>query len=127
MTRKLRDKGFDEALIRDTVTYLHNIGLMDDVSLASDLYRIGAEHKSLGKRGIRMFLAKRGIDRELIDTTLSDHTPDKEIEAAREFAERKYETLKKYPEQVIRRRLWGMLQRRGFSAHVVHTVINSVL
>lgn len=127
MAGKLRQKGFNEGLISSTITYLHDIGLMNDESLASDLYGISTRSKSLGKNGIRMFLMKRGIGKSLIDTTLSDHTSEMEEKSALEFAVGRLQTLKNYPDDVVKRRLWGMLQRRGFSLDVIKRVINSIL
>jgi SOS response regulatory protein OraA/RecX len=50
-----------------------------------------------------------------------------EEKTAAEFAGRKMRALAKHPENVIRRRLWGMLQRRGFSYDVTRRVVDSVL
>lgn len=127
MAEKLERKGFDSGQIEGVIKLLETSGLINDKTLASDLFRYSVERKSLGKKGIRLFLARRGIDRELIDKTLSAHSPESEEYAAREFAERKLKILKKYPREVIKRRLWGMLQRRGFSSGVVNKTINSVL
>ncbi len=127
MAEKLNRKGFDEGLIKATITYLHDIGLMNDEALAADLYRMTTDHKSLGKKGIGVFLMKRGIDKALIDKTLADHSSESDEKAALEFAERRHKTLKNYPEDVAKRRLWGMLQRRGFSYDVIKHVMNTVL
>ncbi len=127
MVEKLRRKGFDEQLITSTITYLHDLGLMNDEALVSDLYRITIDHKPLGKKGIGLFLIKRGIDKELVDKTLLDHTSEMEEKAAIEFATRRRKSMQNYPEDVVKRRLWGMLQRRGFSYDIVKRVVNSVL
>jgi len=127
MLEKLRRKGFDDGLIHSTIEYLSAIGLMNDEALASDLYRLTTDYKSLGKKGIRTFLLKRGIDKDLIDTTLSEHTSEIEEKTALEFAEKRLETLKRYPRDVVKRRLWGLLQRRGFSFDVIKRVVNSIL
>jgi regulatory protein len=126
MLDKLRRKGFDENHIKDAVEYLQRTGLIDDEALASDLYRQSTEYKSLSKHGTRQFLAKRGIDRKLIDKAVSAHTPEIEEKAAFKLVEKKIRTLKKYPEDVVRRRLWGMLQRRGFSIDIINRAINSI-
>ena len=127
MAEKLRLKGFESGQIEGVITLLETAGLINDRALAADLLRYSVERKSLGKKGIRVFLARRGIDRDLINKTLASHAPEAEEHAALEFAERKIETLKKYPREVVKRRLWGMLQRRGFSSEVVHKTINAVL
>jgi regulatory protein len=127
MTGKLRIKGFHEDHINSTTEYLLKIGLMNDESVASDLYRLTTEYKSLGKNGIRTFLMKRGINKNLIDKTLADHSSEIDEKTAMEFAVKRMEVLKKYPRDVIKRRLWGLLQRRGFSYDVIKRVVDSLL
>ncbi len=72
-------------------------------------------------------MLKRGIDKWLVDETLSGHTADMEKKAAMEFAERKSRVLNNYPAKVARRRLWAMLQRRGFSADVIRKAVDLVI
>lgn len=126
MFRKLKEKGFHEKLIEDTVEYLVRSGLINDETLALDLFNHATERKSLGKNGVRMFLMKRGIDKKLVENVLLDHSDDMEERSAREFIERKLRTLKQYPEQAVKRRLGGMLQRRGFSTDVIYKIIHSI-
>lgn len=127
MADKLQRKGFTGGQIHDVIKLLESAGLINDRALAVELLRYSVERKSLGNKGIRVFLASRGIERDLIDKTLSDHSPESEANAALEFAEKKLKILKRYPQEVIKRRLWGMLQRRGFSSEVVSKTVNSVL
>ena len=126
MSAKLAQKGFSINLVIDTVGFLERSGLINDDTLASELFRYATEKKSLGKKGVRLFLIKRGIDKDRIDHILTAHTSDMEEESAGELVERKLRTLKKYPEDVVRRRLWGMLQRRGFSNDVISRTIKSI-
>lgn len=126
MLERLKRKGFESGQINAAIKFLEDTDLINDKALASDLFKHSSERKSLGKRGIRMFLAKRGIDNELIEKTLSTHTTDMEEKAAVEFVEKKLGYLNDYPENVIKRRLWGMLQRRGFSIDIIRRALNSI-
>jgi regulatory protein len=127
MHEKLQKRGFDSRQINDAVKFLEDAGLINDAVLASDLLRYSMERKSLGKNGIRMFLARRGIDKELVEKTLLSHTKEKEERAALEFVERKVRTLKNCHGHVAKRRLWGMLQRRGFPFDVIKKTVDAVL
>ncbi|GBD97409.1 regulatory protein RecX [bacterium BMS3Abin06] len=126
MLEKLKRKGFESGQIDAAIKFLEDTDLINDKALASYLFKYSSERKSLGKRGIRIFLTKRGIDNELIEETLSTHTTEMEEKAALEFAERKLRYLKNYPEDVVKRRLWGMLQRRGFSIDIIRRAVNSI-
>ena len=126
MLQKLKRKGISSAQIENTMEFLERSGLINDEILALELFRYSTERKSLGKNGVRMFLIKRGIEKPLIDAVLHDYSDDVEEKSAGEFVERKLRTLKNYPEQTVRRRLTGMLQRRGFSTDIIYKTVQSI-
>lgn len=127
MIEKLRLKGFEQEDINAVMEFLEKSNLINDAELATELLSYSSGSKPLGKNGIRMFMFKRGLDKALVEETLSGHTPDMEERAAMEFAERKARVLSSYPPKVARRRLWAMLQRRGFSADVIRKAVDLVL
>ena len=123
---RLRRKGFGSSQIKEAIENLEDAGLINDKDLAPELLRYSVEYKSFGKKGIRTFLSKRGIGRDLIDEVLSNHSPETEEKTAVGFVERKLENLKNYPEDIKRQKLRGMLRRRGFSWEVINRVVNSM-
>ena len=127
MLERFRAKDFESDDINAVMEFLEKANLINDAELASELLSYSARSKPLGKNGIRMLMFKRGLDKGLIDETLSGHTPEMEEEAAMEFAARKARVLNNYPEKVARRRLWAMLQRRGFSSGVIRKAVDSVI
>ena len=127
MLERLRAKGFETEDIDAVMEFLGKSNLLNDAELASELLSYSARSKPLGRNGIRMLMFKRGIDKPLIDETLLEHTSDMEEKAAMEFASRKSRVLGSYPPQVARRRLWAMLQRRGFRSDVIRKAGDSVL
>jgi regulatory protein len=126
MIDRLKRKGFDDTQINNTMEYLQNAGLIKDEALAPELLKHAIEKKYLGRKGIKVFLSSRGLKKDLIDETLSDFSEDVEKEAALRLVEKKMKVLRNYPEDVIKRRLWGMLQRRGFSAEIINKAIKSI-
>ena len=126
MLERLGKKGFDQDHINDVMDFLERVKLINDEVLASDLFRQSTERKYLGGRGVRMFLSRRGIPKELIDKTMSEHTSDMEEISARNFIEKKLDSFSRYPDNVVKRRLWGMLQRRGYSISVISKVFREI-
>jgi len=124
---KLKSKGFSSEQIDHTILFLEHSGFIDDQNLAGELFAYSLERKPLGKKGIEAFLSRRGIGKELIHRTLSVHTGDMEVESAKKFVDKKLKSLKNYPEDVVKRRLWAMLRRRGFSSDVIQKVIGSTV
>ncbi len=124
--QRLKRKGFDDIQISNTVEYLKNAELLNDDVLASELLKSATEKKQLGRKGIQVFLFHRGINKNLIAETLSGLSEDTEKETALRLVEKKMKVLRNHSKNVIKRRLWGMLERRGFSADVIHTAIKSI-
>ena len=123
---RLSRKGFNNDQINKAMGFLVDAGLLNDEILVKELFRYAKERKYLGRKGIEMFLHKRGFGRELINDTISNHTREMEKEAALKLAEKKLKTLKNYPGNIIKQRLWGILKRRGFSADIINMTIKSV-
>ncbi len=126
MRERLRGKKFSDNQINTTIKFLKAAGLMNDKAVALELLRYATERKNLGRKGLEMFLSRRGIERDLISEILTNHTAEMEKETASKLVERKLMTLRRHPKNVIRRRLWGMLQRRGISADIAHRVIKDI-
>jgi regulatory protein len=126
MVQRLKIKGFDEEQIKQTLNFLHRAELIKDEQLASELLKTSIENKHLGKKGVAMFLTKRGIKKDIIDKTTLTISDDDEKKTALIFVEKKLHTLKRYPPMTIKRRLCGMLQRRGFSYDTINTVLRTI-
>jgi len=126
MRERLGKKGFDQDHINDVMEFLERAKLINDELLASDLFRLSTERKYLGCMGVRMFLTSRGIPKELIDKTMSVHTREMEEVSARNFIGKKLNSLKRHPDNVVKRRLWGMLQRRGYSISVISKIMREI-
>ncbi len=126
MLERLGKKGFDHDHINGVMGFLERAKLINDEVLASDLFRQSTERKYLGCMGVRMFLFSRGIPKELIDNTMSEHTREMEELSARNFIEKKLGSLNRHPDKVVKRRLWGMLQRRGYSISVISKIFREI-
>ncbi len=125
MIERLQRKGFGTNEISRVIDSLENAGLVRDETLARGLLKNAKERRYLGKRGIKILLAKRGIERELINETLSGFTEDMEEESALRLVEKKFKALRAYPEDTIKQRLWRLLERKGFSTHIINTALKA--
>jgi regulatory protein len=126
MLERLKKKGFDQDRITSTITFLQDTGFLQDEVVAKELFRNALDYKHVGRRGIELHLFQRGIPRELINESLSSLTREMEEEAARKLVQKKMRTLHNKPAKVVKQRLWGMLQRRGFSGDIIRKAIESI-
>lgn len=120
LTERLQQKGFPGAVIENALRRLKEHGFIDDAALAQSLKRIAEEAKLLGHEGVKQFLRKRGLSENLIKETLvsseirTEEDLD-EVNRAKKLLAKKNRTIGKQPEAVIRRKLWSLLMRKGYS------------
>jgi regulatory protein len=124
MRWRLVRRGYDEEEIDKTLDLLQESGLIEDRSLAEGLVRDAIERRLLGRKGIEAFLRHRGIDRDLIDEVLSHHSDDIELETAKRLIEKRLRTLQGQSREVMKRRLRGMLTRRGIAGDVIERALS---
>lgn len=116
LARRLEMKGFGPASVREAIGRLKEGGYLDDGALANSLRRKAEEVRMLGARGARLYMRQMGIPREVADEALSGYD---ELASARRLIDRKMPAMGGRPEAVVRRRLAGLMRRRGYSADTV--------
>jgi regulatory protein len=126
MSQRLKKRGFQNNTIQETLGYLKNAGLIRDHSLATELFRITREKKYLGRKGIENFMQKRGITNDIIAQTVSTLTEDMEKDTALKLVDKKLKFMHNYPQHTKKRKLWGMLKRRGFSFDIIRSAVKSI-
>ena len=92
--------------------------LIDDLQFAQAFV---ASRVRAGKsvNTIRRELAKKGVSSSLIASSTEEITLEDEIARASDLLSRKRERMQGLETQVARRRLHGLLARRGFSSQVI--------
>ncbi|HEY8750481.1 MAG TPA: regulatory protein RecX [Tepidisphaeraceae bacterium] len=128
LTRKLTRREYGSTVIDQVIADLNRLGYLDDARFARTKALSAAEHKHHGKRRAMVELIKSGVKGDVARKALDDVYGDRDtLSVARKLAERQAPRLRKLDPQVARRRLVGMLQRRGFDYEDIQPVIESVL
>jgi regulatory protein len=117
LTQRLTRKGFSPDIVSHTLQRLAELKMVDDAGFAKRFAedRITIGHK--GKWRVRGELLKRGLDRQQIDAAM-EHAPD-ETAAAKEVAQKYVSRNRRLEPDVLRRRLYALLARRGFSPDTI--------
>ncbi|MFP7695960.1 regulatory protein RecX [Trueperella sp. LYQ143] len=97
--------------------------LVNDERFARMFVRSKFATKTTSRRVLRRELAEKGVSAELVEQALAEISDDSELEAARDFAQRKVRSMRGIDEETIRRRLYGALGRRGFCAEHIRQAI----
>ena len=122
--KRLGEKGFSEAEVGDTIERLRAAGFINDAELAASLLRTCTGRRPMGAAGCRRLLKDRGIPEEIVKTLR--FTREEEFQNAMQLVEKKRRLLDKYPPPVRKNRLFGFLQRRGFSSDVISAAMKKM-
>jgi regulatory protein len=125
LENRLREKGISETVIQKTLHYLRDSGLVNDVSLAETLKREACSTKMYSQYAAKRFLLRRGIPQDITYAVLNGGDND-DIVNARRLADKKLRTLRNYPAMTVKRRLYYLLARRGFSPEIIKKVCNEI-
>ncbi|MEW6162133.1 MAG: regulatory protein RecX [Nitrospirota bacterium] len=122
LEERLTKKGFSETVVSSTINYLRDVGLIDDRALAEALKREAITTKLFSQYGARKFMLTRGIPREIVDSMfIPDEKED--IENAKRLVDKKLRIMKNYPAEKIKRRLYNLLLRKGYSFETIEAVL----
>lgn len=120
---KLIRKGFTGKVVEDTLTYFKENRFIDDRKFAEALKKDAAENKFLSRIGTRDYMIKKGIPADIADESLNPD--DAYMDTAQRLVEKKLRHMKGLDEQTIKKRLWGLLSRRGFSYDIAYKILRS--
>ena len=101
-------------------------GLLDDAAYARSFVRSKVSSQGFSRRRLQQELAKRGVARDVADAAIVEVLHDDEVDEGANVeraALKKLRTLRGLDEETQRRRLYGYLARRGYSAGDVRVVL----
>jgi regulatory protein len=125
---KLGRQEYDAATIESVLDSLQKSGYINDAKFAQSNVESSAKSRHHGRRRAAMELLKKGVKgedaRKALENVYDTHDS---LSVARSLAQKKAKSLAKLDPRIARRRLAGMLMRRGFEYDVVRPVIDEVL
>jgi regulatory protein len=128
LKRKLMAKEFGEPIIDAVLDDLQRMNYLDDARFARAKAESAAKVKHQGRRRAMVELSRRGISRDVADVALGAvFTKDASLAVATALAEKHAPRLRRLDPMVARRRLVGMLQRRGLDYDAIKPVVDRVL
>lgn len=126
--QKLRQRGYEEAVIDPILHRLAKNGYLDDASFAKSYVQGRLRNKKYGPQRLRIELARRGVDRSIIDVVVADVTEHVDLlELARGHAHKRWVRLAREANPYKRRKkLSDYLQRLGFSFDIIRQVFDEL-
>lgn len=103
------------------------VGLVDDAAYAGMLVRTRQSERGLARRALAVELRRKGIDQETAAEALAEVDDEDEEASARRLVAKRLRAMSGLEPEVKRRRLAGMLARKGHGPGVSYRVINEAL
>lgn len=126
--KKLMRREYGEKIVNEVLDDLTRLEYVNDARFAHTKAQAAAQHKHHGQRRAFLELLKSGVDRTTADRALEDvYETHDSLAVARQLAQKKAPSLKRLDLPTARRRLIGMLLRRGFDYDTIRPVIDEVL
>jgi len=99
------------------------VGLIDDAAVAESFALSQHRQRGLSARAVAVKLRQRGLDERLVQSAVDQIGAESEFAAASRLAQRKLRALNSTDPAIRRRRIYGLLMRRGYPADLVMRVV----
>ena len=127
LAETLAGKQIPQAVADAVLDRMEEVGLVDDEAFAEMVVRSASQGRGLARRSLAEELRKRGVSDEIAEQALSPVDDATERDAARWLVDKRLRTMGGLEIDVKRRRLAGMLARKGYSSGVVYPVVSEAL
>ena len=128
---RLRDEGYDEAIIRETVKELQEEGYLDDLGIARHMANQRRGRQAESRYALRQRMLQAGLSHEAVETvieeSLSDHELAGDLLDTRFGVELKHLQAETTPPQEKRRlflKIARFLGGRGFDRELIERLLH---
>ncbi len=127
LAQALRRRGVPDEAASTVLVRFAELGLVDDAALAEAVVRVQHGERGLAAPAIAAKLRQRGVQDDAVRTAVGAIDCDSERRAATALVQRRMRSLRSLEPTVRRRRLVGLLARRGYSAGLAAQVLRDAL
>ncbi len=122
----LLGKHFQKKAIEKTMQRLRDYRYLDDETFAEHFTQ-NCIDQGKGEKYIRQKLREKGIPAEIVQKALSMYSREMQLENAKSFLEGKNKSLKKYPPEIRKEKLYRSGIQAGFSTNDVIGTVNELI
>ena len=125
---KLVEREYVDEIVQDVIATMERYGYVNDSMYAEEWIRSRMRSKPKGKIALRQELARKGVDRSIIEDALNEAFDEsREGDMALDLARRKVRSYSKEEPSAARRKLQSFLLRRGFNYEAVKNAVEQAL
>ncbi len=128
MRQKLRERNYAKGTIEEVIKSLKKLRYLDDRLYAERWIQNKLRTRPIGRKLLKSRLRLKGIHPEIIEQALDKHYSDAiEIEKIAQLAEKQIRKYKHQDKNIMKRKLFSFLTRRGFDSQESSEAIEKVL
>ena len=127
MATALRQREIPDDVAASVLDRLAEVGLIDDRAYAEAFVAAKHRDRALGATALRTELRRKGVDDVTVDEAVLAVDSEAERERARALIARRVDAAMGHGPVAARRRLVGLLSRRGYSAEIACRVVDEAL
>jgi len=122
----LAKRNIEPDIAKAVLDRFEEIGMVDDAAFAELLIRSRCNTKRVSRSVLRQQLRQKGVDQEIIEAALMVVSDADELRMATELVERKARAMSRLEPEVRKRRLFGLLARKGYNTSIALRVIQDL-
>jgi regulatory protein len=122
----LAKRHIEPDVAKSVLDRFEEIGMVDDAAYAELLIRSRCNTKRVSRSVLRQQLRQKGVSQEIIEEALMVISDADELRMATELVERKARAMSCLEPEVRKRRLFGLLARKGYNTAIALRVINDL-
>ncbi|HWI43540.1 MAG TPA: regulatory protein RecX [Nocardioides sp.] len=123
LAERLARRNVPEDVAGRLLDRFEEVGLIDDEAFARAWVDSRQRTRGLARTALAVELRRKGVADETARSVLAEVDPGDEEEAARRLVRKKLRSMRGLDEQVMVRRLVGMLARKGYSSGLAFAVV----
>ena len=122
----LTKRHIEPDVAKSVLDRFEEIGMVDDAAYAELLIRSRCNTKRVSRSVLRQQLRQKGVNQEIIEESLLVISDADELRMATELVERKARAMSRLEPEVRKRRLFGLLARKGYNTSIALRVIQDL-
>ena len=127
LAQALQRKEIPDDVAQAVLDRLTEVGLIDDVAYAHSFVRVKQRDRALGRTKLRTELRRLGVDEDIMAAAVQTVDPEAERARAVELIDKRIDATMAAGPVAARRRLLGLLDRRGYPAEIAIAVVEDAL
>lgn len=127
LAQALDRREVDSAAAKRVLDRLEVVGLIDDAAYADGFVRTQQRDRALGRSRLRQEMRRKGVDETAVEVALAEVDEDSERARAQALVAARIVAAMGAGADAGRRRLLGLLERRGYSYDMAWSVVEEAV